>query len=440
MSHSVDKVQQPAPPDIPPGPSADGIWINLKPVPSLALADVPVPDGQCTCVVVQGGRMAWVGPEAQVPVEYQALHRWDAHGALATPGLVDCHTHLVYGGQRSNEFAMRLAGATYEDVAKAGGGIVSSVKATREASEDELFALAAPRLQALLAEGVCAIEIKSGYGLALEHERKQLRVARRLGEAFGVTVRTTFLGAHALPPEYAGRSGDYTDLVCNEMLPALAAEGLVDAVDVFCERIAFTLVETEQVFQAAEKLGIPVKLHAEQLSDMGGAALAARYGALSCDHVEHLSQDGIAAMKAAGTVAVLLPGAYYTLRDTHLPPIAALREAGVPMAVSTDHNPGTSPALSLLLMANMACTMFRLTVPEAMAGITTHAARALGLQDTHGLIASGRPANFVLWPLHEPAELAYWYGHKPACTIVRQGRVAANGLSIHAHQETPHGA
>nr|WP_296015383.1 imidazolonepropionase [uncultured Acidovorax sp.] len=403
--------------------SADGVWHNLRPVPGLWAADVAVPEGQPACVVVQQAQMAWVGPKAQLPAAYQALPRHDARGALATPGLVDCHTHLVYGGQRANEFAMRLAGATYEEVAKAGGGIVSSVKATRAASEDELFAQAVPRLQALLAEGVCAIEIKSGYGLALEHERKQLRVARRLGETFGVTVRTTFLGAHALPPEYAGRSGDYTDLVCNEMLPALAAEGLVDAVDVFCERIAFTLAETEQVFQAAQKLGIPVKLHAEQLSDMGGTALAARYGALSCDHIEHLSADGIAAMKAAGTVAVLLPGAYYTLRDTHLPPIAQLREAGVPMAVSTDHNPGTSPALSLLLMANMACTLFRLTVPEALAGITTHAARALGLQDSHGLIASGRPANFVLWPVGEAAELAYWFGQKPACTIVRQGRI-----------------
>ena len=403
--------------------NADGVWHNLKPVPSLWAADVAVPEGLSACVVVQQGQMAWVGPEAQLSGAYQALPRHDARGALATPGLVDCHTHLVYGGQRANEFAMRLAGATYEEVAKAGGGIVSSVKATRAASEDELFAQAAPRLQALLAEGVCAIEIKSGYGLALEHERKQLRVARRLGEVFGVTVRTTFLGAHALPPEYAGRSQNYIDLVCNDMLPALAAEGLVDAVDVFCERIAFTLAETEQVFQAAQKLGIPVKLHAEQLSDMGGAALAARYGALSCDHIEHLSEGGIAAMQAAGTVAVLLPGAYYTLRDTHVPPIQALRDAGVPMAVSTDHNPGTSPALSLLLMANMACTLFRLTVPEALAGITTHAARALGLQDSHGLIASGRPANFVLWPLADAAELAYWFGHQPACTIVRQGRI-----------------
>jgi imidazolonepropionase len=407
-------------------PSADGIWTGLRPAPGLCVPDIPMPEGADTCVVVQGGTVQWVGPHGAWPAAWNALPRIDARGALATPGLVDCHTHLVYGGQRANEFAMRLAGATYEEVARAGGGIVSSVRATREASEDALFALALPRLQALLDEGVCAIEIKSGYGLALEHERKQLRVARRLGEALGVTVCTTFLGAHALPPEYAGKPGasqDYTDLVCNEMLPALAAEGLVDAVDVFCERIAFTLAETEQVFQAARALNIPVKLHAEQLSDMGGAALAARYGALSCDHIEHLSADGIAAMKAAGTVAVLLPGAYYTLRDTHLPPIAALREASVPMAVSTDHNPGTSPALSLLLMANMACTLFRLTVPEALAGITMHAARALGLQHTHGLIASGRPANFVLWPFADAAELAYWFGHKPARTIVRQGRI-----------------
>lgn len=403
--------------------SATGVWRNLRLVPELAVPDVPLAADEWAAVVVEGGMLRWVGPVRAVPAAYAALPQFDGGGGLATPGLVDCHTHLVYGGQRANEFAMRLAGASYEEVAKAGGGIVSSVNATRAASEDELFELAKPRLQALLDEGVCAIEIKSGYGLALAHERKQLRVARRLGEALGVTVRTTFLGAHALPPEFAGRSQDYIDLVCNEMLPALAAEGLVDAVDVFCERIAFTLAETEQVFRAAQQLGIPVKLHAEQISDMGGSQLAARYGALSCDHIEHLSQAGIDAMRAAGTVAVLLPGAYYTLRDTQVPPIAALRAAGVPMAVSTDHNPGTSPVLSLLLMANMACTLFRLTVPEALAGITQHAARALGLQDTHGLLAAGRPANFVLWPFAQAAELAYWFGHKPACIIVRQGRV-----------------
>ena len=418
-------------------PAADGVWEHLRPLPG-ALEGLETEPGELS-LVVANGTIAWIGACEAVPATFAALPRFDGRGALLTPGLVDCHTHLVYGGQRANEFAMRLAGASYEDVARAGGGIVSSVRATREADEDTLFALAARRLEALLAEGVCAIEIKSGYGLALEHERKQLRVARRLGEAYGVTVRTTFLGAHALPPEYAGRSQEYIDLVCREMLPTLAAEGLVDAVDVFCERIGFSLAETEQVFQAAQALGLPVKLHAEQLSDMGGSALAARFGALSCDHIEHLSPEGIAAMKAAGTVAVLLPGAYYTLRDTHLPPIDALREAGVPMAVSTDHNPGTSPALSLLLMANMACTLFRLTVPEALAGITRHAARALGLQDTHGALAVGRPANFVLWDLDDASELAYWFGQRPACTVVRQGRVAVNTLGLAVPPEACHG-
>lgn len=398
-------------------PSADGLWQNLHGA-----------DGAQTAIAVSGGAIRWIGGPADMPADVRTellgLPVHEGGGALVTAGLVECHTHLVYGGQRANEFAMRLAGASYEEIAKAGGGIVSSVRATREASEDALFASASERLQGLLAEGVCAIEIKSGYGLALAHERKQLRVARRLGEVHGVTVRTTFLGAHALPPEYAGRSGAYIDMVCEEMLPALASEGLVDAVDVFCERIAFSLAETEQVFEAAKSLDLPVKLHAEQLSAMGGAELAARYGALSCDHIEHLSQAGITAMAAAGTVAVLLPGAYYTLRDTQAPPVAALRAAGVPMAVSTDHNPGTSPALSLLLMANMACTLFRLTVPEAIDGITVHAARALDLQDTHGQLAAGRPANFVLWKLQHAAELAYWLGQRPACTVVRQGRVA----------------
>jgi len=396
--------------------AADGLWTGLR------LATDPNVE---SAIVVAQGHVDWVGPRSALPLALHALPQHHGGDALVTPGLVDCHTHLVYGGQRAHEFALRLAGASYEEVAKAGGGIVSTVRATREASEDALFEAASARLRNLLDEGVCAIEIKSGYGLTLAHERKQLRVARRLAQAHGVTVRTTFLGAHALPPEYAGRSGDYIDLVCREMLPALAAEGLVDAVDVFCERIAFSLAETERVFQAAQALGLPVKLHAEQLSDMGGAALAARYGALSCDHIEHLSQAGIDAMREAGTVAVLLPGAYYTLRDTQLPPIAALRAAGVPMAVSTDHNPGTSPALSLLLMVNMACTLFRLTVPEALAGVTVHAARALGLQATHGAIATGMPANFVLWNVREAAELAYWFGQRPVRCVVRQGRIAA---------------
>lgn len=403
-------------------PSADGLWTALRLAPGATAPESPAVDN--AVILIEDGRILFVGPSEQLATLKPGTPEHDGGHALVTPGLIDCHTHLIYGGQRANEFAMRLGGATYEEVAKAGGGIVSSVKATRAASEDELFALAAPRLQALLNEGVCALEIKSGYGLNLDTERKQLRVARRLGEAFGVTVKTTFLGAHALPPEFAGRSPAYIERVCEDMMPALAAEGLIDAVDVFCETIGFSLDETEQVLQTAQRLGLPVKLHAEQLSDMGGSALAARYGALSCDHIEHLSVDGIAAMKASGTVAVLLPGAYYFLRDTHLPPIQALRDAGVPMAVATDHNPGTSPALSLLLMLNMASTLFRLTVPEAIAGVTHYAAKALGLRQSHGRIAVGMPANFVLWPLGELAELVYWLGQRPACRVVRQGRIA----------------
>jgi len=403
-------------------PSAGGLWTALRLAPGATAPGSPALDD--AVILIEDGHISFVGPRDQLPILKPGTPEHDGGQALVTPGLIDCHTHLVYGGQRANEFALRLGGATYEEVAKAGGGIVSSVKATRAASEDELFALAAPRLQTLLNEGVCALEIKSGYGLNLDTERKQLRVARRLGEAFGVTVKTTFLGAHALPPEFAGRSPAYIGRICEDMMPALAAEGLIDAVDVFCETIGFSLAETEQIFQTAQRLGLPVKLHAEQLSDMGGSALAARYNALSCDHIEHLSADGIAAMKASGTVAVLLPGAYYFLRDTHLPPIQALRDAGVPMAVATDHNPGTSPALSLLLMLNMASTLFRLTVPEAISGVTHHAAKALGLQQTHGRIAVGMPANFVLWPLGELAELVYWLGQRPGCRVVRQGRIA----------------
>lgn len=397
--------------------SADGVWHHCHLLPD-ADPDRAVRAG---ALVVEQGTIAWLGPEAELPDGYRGLPRHDAGGAWITPGLVDCHTHLVYGGQRADEFAMRLAGASYEEIARAGGGIVSSVRATRAADEDTLFAQAAARLAPLLAEGVTAIEIKSGYGLEQEAERRQLRVARRLGEAFGVSVHTTFLGAHALPPEYAGRADDYIDLVCNTMLPALAEEGLVDAVDAFCESVGFSLAQTECVFDAAARHGLPVKLHAEQLSNLGGAALAARHRALSADHLEHLDEAGVAAMAAAGTVAVLLPGAYYFLRDTNLPPIALLRQYGVPMAISTDHNPGTSPVTSLLLMMNMACTLFRLTVPEALAGVTTHAARALGATDRHGRLAAGRAADFVLWRVDSPAELAYWFGRNPAAAVVRQG-------------------
>jgi imidazolonepropionase len=368
-------------------------------------------------VVTEDARIAWVGPESELPaMGHAAVEEHDLGGALLTPGLVDAHTHLVYAGHRAHEFEMRLQGASYEDIAKAGGGIRSTVAATRAASEDALFALAARRLATLRAGGVTTVEIKSGYGLSFEDEAKCLRVARRLGQT-GVGVRTTSLAAHALPPEFEGRADDYIAAVC-EWLPKWHAEGLVDAVDAFCERIAFSPAQVERVFATAASLGLPVKLHAEQLSDSGGTELATRFKALSCDHLEHLSGAGVAALRAAGSVAMLLPGAYHFLRETQLPPIAALREAGVAMAVSTDHNPGTSPTLSLPLMIHLACVAFRLTPEEAVRGATVHAARALGLAD-RGTVAAGQRADFALWELEHPRELAYWFGH-PACrrTIV----------------------
>ena len=363
-------------------------------------------------IVTEDARIAWIGPESDLPaLGKAAVEEHDLGGALLTPGLVDAHTHLVYGGHRAHEFEMRLQGASYEDIAKAGGGIRSTVAATRAASEDELFALASRRLRTLRDGGVTTVEIKSGYGLSFEDEARCLRVARRLGRG-GVGVRTTSLAAHALPPEFEGRADDYIAAVC-EWLPKWHAEGLVDAVDAFCERIAFTPAQVERVFALAASLGLPVKLHAAQLSDSGGAELASRYGALSCDHLEYLSPEGIAAMRAAGTVAMLLPGAFHFLRDTKLPPIAALREAGVPLAVSTDHNPGTSPTLSLPLMIHLACVDFRLTPEEAVRGATVNAARALGLAD-RGTLAVDKRADFALWDLEHPRELAYWFGH-PAC-------------------------
>ncbi len=378
-------------------------------------ADAPdgygwIPDG---ALVLQDDRIAWVGPRADLPSAYAGAHteHHNAQGALITPGLIDCHTHLVYGGQRANEFELRLNGASYEEVARAGGGIVSSVKATREADEATLYAQSQRRLKALLQEGVTTIEIKSGYGLALAHEAKCLRTARRLGQTHPVTVRTSFLGAHAIPPEYAGRSDAYIDEVL-AMMPTLAAEGLVDAVDAFCDTIGFSLSQTERVFERAAQLGLPVKLHAEQLSDSDGAAMAARYQALSCDHLEWLSPRGAQAMAQSGSVAVLLPGAFYFLRETRVPPVALLREHRVPMAISTDCNPGSSPCTSLLLMLNMACTLFRLTPQEALAGVTRHAARALGLSD-RGTLVAGQRADIVLWDVQEPAELCYAIGARP---------------------------
>ncbi|WP_109125709.1 imidazolonepropionase [Dyella sp. C11] len=362
-------------------------------------------------VALHDGLVAWVGPQDALPGDPASLasHVEDLAGAVVTPGLVDCHTHLVFGGNRAHEFDMRLNGATYEEIARAGGGIVSTVKATRAAGEDELFAQALPRAHALMADGVTTLEIKSGYGLDLDTERRMLRVARRLGKALGITVRTTFLGLHALPPEYRDNCDDYVTLVCDVMLPALAAEGLVDAVDAFCENIGFTYAETSRVFDKAAQLGLPVKLHAEQLSDLDGAALVARHGGLSADHLEYLSDNGIRAMAAAGTVAVLLPGAFYALRETKLPPIAGLREHGVAMAVATDCNPGTSPLLSLRLAAGMACTLFRLTPEEALRGVTVNAAKALGLTD-RGTLEAGKRADLAVWNLNQPAELCYWIG------------------------------
>ena len=374
-------------------------------------------------LVLDGENIAWVGQRANLPLDLLAScsTQHDAAGALVTPGLIDCHTHLVYGGDRAHEFELRLNGASYEDIARAGGGIASTVKATRAASAAELQEQSAGRLQALMAEGVTTVEIKSGYGLALEHERKTLEVARALGQGRAVDIRTTFLGAHAIPPEFAGRTDDYVDAVLG-MLPALHAEGLVDAVDAFCERIAFSTAQTELVFAAARAVNLPVKLHAEQLSDSGGAQLAARYGALSCDHLEWLSAEGAQAMAAAGSVAVLLPGAFYFLRETKLPPVALLREHKVPMAISTDCNPGSSPCTSLLLMLSMACTLFRLTPEEALAGVTRHAARALGLPD-RGVLAAGMRADFVLWDVQRPAELAYAFGRNPRLQTVFKGQL-----------------
>ncbi|WP_444718858.1 imidazolonepropionase [Paucibacter hankyongi] len=368
----------------------------------------------------QGEHLQWVGPLADLPEDLRAsvVSEVDLGGAVVTPGLIDCHTHLVYGGQRAHEFEMRLNGASYEEIARAGGGIRSTVAATRNATEHQLYAQAAHRVLKLLAEGVTTLEVKSGYGLSQAAETKMLRVARRLS-GLGVDVRTTYLGAHAVPAEFEGRQDEYVQAVC-DWLPALRRDGLVDAVDAFCEGIGFSPAQTRKVFEAARALGLPVKLHAEQLSDQGGAQLAAEFQALSCDHLEYLSAAGIQAMAASGTVATLLPGAYYFLRETKLPPVQALRDAGVPIAISTDHNPGTSPTLSLLLMLNMACTLFRLTPEEALRGVTVHAAKALGLAD-RGQLLAGQRADFCVWDIEHPNELSYYFGRNPLRQVVRGG-------------------
>ena len=395
------------------------LWRNAR----LATMTGPAPWGW----IAQGGMLVdadslqWVGAEADLPQSFkgQITAEHDLAGAVVTPGLVDCHTHLVYGGQRAREFELRLQGASYEDIARAGGGIRSTVAATRAASDTQLLATATSRLRTLMAEGVTTLEVKSGYGLSLQHEARCLRTARQLAREHAVTLRTSYLGAHALPPEFDGRADDYITAVC-DWLPTLHAEGLVDAVDAFCDHIAFSPAQTRRVFEAARALGLPVKLHAEQLSDQNGAALAAGFNALSCDHLEHLNDSGVAAMAAAGTVAVLLPGAYYFLRETKLPPISALRAHGVPIAIASDHNPGSCPGLSLLLMLNMACTLFRLTPEEALRGVTLNGARALGLLD-RGTLAAGQRADFAVWDIAHPNELAYWFGHNPCRRVVVGG-------------------
>ena len=389
----------------------DRLWRNARLAtlsadrPGLGLVEPGV-------VAALGARIAYAGPAAEAPA-FDAAEVIDCEGRWITPGLIDPHTHLVYAGDRAHEFELRLDGATYEEIARAGGGIVSTMQATRAASGAELVAAALPRLDAMIAEGVTTVEVKSGYGLAAPDELKMLRAARALGERRPVTVKTSFLGAHALPPEFAGDPDGYIDLVCREMIPAVAAEGLADAVDAFCDGIGFSLDQTRRVFEAAANRGLPVKLHAEQLSNLHGAEMAAGFGALSADHLEHLDAAGIAAMAEHGTVATLLPGAYYFTRETRAPPVAALRAAGVPMAIATDCNPGTSPLTSPLLVMNLAATLFRLTVDECIAGLTREAARALGILDDVGTLDAGKRCDLAIWDIERPAELVYRMGFNP---------------------------
>jgi len=399
--------------------SFDRVWLNAHLATMNGPPEDPLGTVQDGAVAAKDGRIAWVGRRADLPGA--AAQTVDCHGAWILPGLIDCHTHLVFAGDRAAEFELRLKGATYEEIARAGGGILSTVRATREASEDALLRAAEPRLRALLAEGVTTVEIKSGYGLDLATEMRQLRVARRLAAEHPVQVAATLLAAHAVPPEYAGRQRDYAEHVAREIIPAAAASGLADAVDAFCDRIGFTPEETALVLAAAREAGLPVKLHADQLCDLGGAALAARCGALSADHVEYANPDGLAAMARAGTVAVLLPGAFYFIREERRPDIAGMRAAGLRMAVASDMNPGSCPTLSLLLMLNLACTLFRLTVAEALLGVTRHAAAALGLDD-RGRLAPGLRCDLALYRIARPAELCYWIGGNPCVGRVAGGR------------------
>ena len=380
-------------------------------------------------IAVAGERIHWVGAQSSLPADIPAgVIVRSAGGRWVTPGLIDCHTHLVYGGDRAREFEQRLTGVSYEEIARQGGGIVSTVTATRAASEDQLLESAGRRLAALTAEGVTTVEIKSGYGLDSDTELKMLRAARRLGEAGGVDVVTSFLGAHALPAEYAGRGDSYIAFLCDEVMPRVAELGLADAVDGFCEGIGFTVAQMERVFETAKVLGLPVKLHAEQLSDLGGTALAARFGALSADHLEYVSESSIEAMVESGTVAVLLPGAFYYLRETRKPPVDLFRRHRVPIAIATDSNPGSSPVGSILLMLNMACTLFQMTPEEALAGVTRHAATALGRADAVGSLQAGMQADFVLWDIDHPAELSYRIGFNPCHQVIKAGKAVDPGF------------
>lgn len=399
----------------------DTIWLNAR-ITTLASGAPGLGIIEQGAIAAKDGRIAWVGPMAELPASLAPRETVDLEGRWVTPGLIDCHTHLVYGGDRAREFEMRLAGASYEEIARAGGGIISSVRATRAASEAELTTSALRRLDALLAEGVTTIEIKSGYGLDLESEIRMLRVARQLADYRRVAIATTCLSAHALPPEFASDRAGYLKLVTDEILPAMAAEGLADAVDGFVEGIAFSPAEMAPVLDKAKSLGLPVKLHADQLSNLHGARLAAERGALSADHLEYTDEDGAAAMAKSGSVAVLLPGAFYVLRETQLPPVAAFRRHGVPMAVATDSNPGTSPITSLLTTMNMAATLFRLTVDECIAGVTREAARALGRLGETGTIEAGKSCDLALWDIERPAELVYRIGFNPLHQRIWRGQ------------------
>jgi imidazolonepropionase len=407
----------------------DTLWLGTG---LATMASGPEPYGLIEegALAAKNGRIAWVGqiaalPEAPGDLAEQVI---DASGLWLLPGLIDCHTHLVHGGSRAHEFELRLQGASYEEIARAGGGILSTVTATRAASEDELVEGALPRLDGLLVEGVTTVEIKSGYGLDLDTERRMLRAARQLAKLRPVTLHTSYLGAHAVPPEFGGRADDYVTFVGDMVLPTIAAEGLADSVDGFCERIAFTAAQIERVFRASARVGLPVRLHAEQLSLSGGAALAARHGALSADHLEYLDGPGVHAMAEAGTVAVLLPGAFYFLGETQLPPVDLLRDRGVPIAVATDCNPGSSPLFSLLLAVNMACVLFGLTPEEALAGVTRNAARALGLEAERGTLEVGKAADLALFAVEHPRDLAYRIGVAPCFAVVKNGRLVGGAL------------